>query len=374
MQTAQDLTPMAQDLTLLNGGVEAFPRMVLAIEQARESVQLEMYLFRLDATGRRFVAALSAAAARGVAVRVSLDGWGSSKDAREIKAKLVAAGCAVSIHAWRWWFLLRALARNHRKLLLVDDRVAFVGGINVGDEYGVHGGAVGWADLAAEIRGGACTRLARELRHERVREPQGAIRIHLANRGGGWRLRRRYLRAFRGARNSIQLAQGYFLPNRPVLRALIDAVRRGVEVEVLLPAHSDVPFARLAMRYVYAPLLAGGVRIREWNRSVLHAKAAVIDGRKLLVGSFNLEPLSLITMDALVEADDAGAAAQGVRWMREHFALARPVEQGQLAGAAPLSWLRSVLATLLGGARHLLEQLLVRNRERRLGRGHRERS
>jgi cardiolipin synthase len=159
-----------------------------------------------------------------------------------------------------------------------------------------------------------------------------------------------------------------------VLRALIDAVRRGVEVEVLLPAHSDVPFARLAMRYVYAPLLAGGVRIREWNRSVLHAKAAVIDGRKLLVGSFNLEPLSLITMDALVEADDAGAAAQGVRWMREHFALARPVEQGQLAGAAPLSWLRSVLATLLGGARHLLEQLLVRNRERRLGRGHRERS
>jgi len=87
----------AQDLTLLDGGAEAFPRMVLAIEQARESVQLEMYLFRLDATGRRFVAALSAAAARGVTVRVSLDGWGSSQDAREIKAELVAAGCAVSI-------------------------------------------------------------------------------------------------------------------------------------------------------------------------------------------------------------------------------------------------------------------------------------
>jgi hypothetical protein len=86
----------AQDLTLLDGGAEAFPRMVLAIEQARESVQLEMYLFRLDATGRRFVAALSAAAARGVTVRVSLDGWGSSQDAREIKAELVAAGCAVS--------------------------------------------------------------------------------------------------------------------------------------------------------------------------------------------------------------------------------------------------------------------------------------
>src|SRR2546428_10296482 len=190
----------AQDLTLLDGGVEAFPRMVLAIEQARKTVQLEMYLFRLDATGRCFAAALSAAAARGVAVRVSLDGWGSSQDAREIEAELVGAGCTVSIQAWRWWFLRRALARNHRKLLLVDERVAFVGGINVGDEYGVDGGAVGWADLAAEIRGDACTRLARELRRERVREPQGAIRIHPANRGGAGGPTRRYPRALRRAR------------------------------------------------------------------------------------------------------------------------------------------------------------------------------
>jgi cardiolipin synthase len=363
----------AQDLTLLDGGVEAFPRMVLAIEQARQTVQLEMYLFRLDVTGRCFVAALSAAAERGVKVRVALDGWGSSQDAREIKATLVAASCEVSIHAWRWWFLRRALARNHRKLLLVDDRVAFVGGINVGDEYGVDGGALGWADLAAEIRGDACKRLVRELRRESVREPPGAIRVHLANRGGGWRLRRRYLEAFRGARTSIQLAQGYFLPNRQMLRALIDAARRGVDVSVLLPARSDVAFARLAMRYVYAPLLAGGVHIREWSHSVLHAKAAVIDGRKLLVGSLNLEPLSLISMEALVEADDADAAAQGERWMHKHFALARGVERGHLVDAGPLRWLRSLIAALLGSVRHSLERLLLRNRER-LGRGLRRRS
>ena len=350
---------MTQELTLLDGGVEAFPRMVEAIEQARSSVVLEMYLFRLDATGHRFVAALSDAAARGVEVRVSLDGWGSSQDAHEIKAALSASGCTVRIHAWRWWLLLRALARNHRKLLLVDESVAFVGGINVGDEYGVDGGAAGWADLAVEIRGTVCARLARKLRRERVLEPQGVTRVHLANRGGGWRLRRRYLEAFRGARTSIHLAQGYFLPNRQMLRALTDAVRRGVEVSVLLPAHTDVPLARLAMRYVYAPLLAGGVRIREWNRSVLHAKAAVIDGRKLLVGSFNLEPLSLISMEALVEADDAGAAAQGDRWMREHFALA--VEQGQ---EARISWVRGLLATLLGWMRYWLERILLRNRER----------
>lgn len=368
-----DATEKANDLLLLDGGVEAFPRMVLAIEQARETVLLEMYLFRLDATGRCFVAALSAAAGRGVRVRVSLDGWGSSQDAREIEERLAAAGCEVTIHAWRWWFLRRALARNHRKLLLVDEQVAFVGGINVGDEYGVDGGVAGWADLAAELRGNACKRLARELRRERVQDPPEAIRVHLANRGGGWRLRRRYLEAFRGARTSIHLAQGYFLPNRQTLRALIDAARRGVEVSVLLPAHSDIPFATLAMRYVCAPLLAAGVCISEWHLSVLHAKAAVIDGRKLLVGSFNLEPLSLISMEALVEADDRGAAAQGERWMREHFRLAKAVEQGQLADAGRLRWLRSLLAAVLGSLRGLLERNLVRNRER-LGRGLRERS
>ena len=161
----------AQDLTLLDGGVQAFPRMVLAIEQARQTVHLEMYLFRLDVTGRYFVAALSAAAERGVKVRVALDGWGSSQDAREIKATLAAAGCEVSIHAWRWWLLRRALARNHRKLLLVDDRVAFVGGINVADEYGIDGGALGWADLTAEIRGNACKRFVRELRTSRSHAP-----------------------------------------------------------------------------------------------------------------------------------------------------------------------------------------------------------
>src|SRR5260370_36502422 len=110
------------------------------------------------------------------------------------------------------------------------------------------------------------------------------------------------------------------MATRQRLRAMIVEAGGGVEVSVLWAAHSDVPFARLAMRYVYAPLLAGGVRIREWNRSVLHAKAAVIDGRKLLVGSFNLEPLSLITMDTLAEADDAGAPAQGARSMRSSLA------------------------------------------------------
>src|SRR5260370_37966725 len=107
-----------------------------------------MYLFRLDATGRRFVAALSAAAARGVTVRVSLDGWGSSQDAREIKAELVAAGCAVSIQAWRGWVLPRALARNHRKLLLLAERVPIAGGIHGGGEDSGDGGAVRCADLA----------------------------------------------------------------------------------------------------------------------------------------------------------------------------------------------------------------------------------
>jgi cardiolipin synthase len=126
------------------------------------------------------------------------------------------------------------------------------------------------------------------------------------------------------------------------------------------------------MRYVYPPLLGAGVHIREWTRSVLHAKAAVVDGRKLLVGSINLDPLSLVAMEALVEADHDGAAALGESWMQHHFALAAAVEVDSRSPAGMSTWIPSLLATVLGWARRWLERLLVRNRER-LGRGMRER-
>ena len=306
------------DLILLDGGTEAYPRMLAAIERARRVIHLEVFLFRHDGVGQRFEAALAAAAGRGVSVRVVLDGWGSAIDGRSLAARLSAAGCEVRIHH-RLRSLLRArFQRNHRKLLAVDDEVAFVGGINIGDEY--DGARV---DLAVELHGPAVSLLWAALRGDPP--GQGKLRILLSGAGGSWALRRRYLKAIHNARDHVALAHGYFLPDPLLLRALARAARRGVRVTVLVGASSDVWFTRLATRQLYRQLLAAGVEVREHRRSTLHAKAAVIDAKKLLVGSFNLDPASLFNLEALVEADDGAAAAQGEEWMRRQVDAAHPI-------------------------------------------------
>jgi len=297
--------------------------MLAAIEAARETVYLEVYLFRRDGTGTRFLRALGDAARRGVRVQIVADGWGSLRDGRAVAAELRRAGCEVRIHnRLRALFLGRA-GRNHRKLLLVDRSVAFVGGINIADEYGADA-RTAWADLAVLVRGPACARLAAELRGERV-PAGGAVRIHLSGVGRGYRLRRRYLKAFRRAKERIDLAHGYFLPDAQVLRALTRAARRGVQVTVLLAGRTDISFTRIATRYLYRQLLGAGIHIREWTSSVLHAKAAVVDGATFLVGSFNLDPLSLTMMEVLVEVHDRAIARLGEEWMRLHEAASREI-------------------------------------------------
>jgi cardiolipin synthase len=216
--------------------------------------------------------------------------------------------------------LIGRLTRNHRKVLLVDDEVAFVGGINIGDENLGAPGRVGWADLALEIRGPQCAALGHRIRREPHPPVVSAVRIHLSSLGGGWRLRRTYMRAFAGASRRIRIAHGYFLPDAKMIRALVAAARRGVEVRLLLAGHSDVPFARAATRSLYRRLLPAGVRIHEWTDSVLHAKLATIDGRCLLAGSFNLDPLSLANLETLVEVDDPRTVAEGDAWIQRRLA------------------------------------------------------
>ena len=138
-------------------------------------------------------------------------------------------------------------------------------------------------------------------------------------------MRRRYLKAFASARQRIDVAHGYFLPDPGVVRAITVAARRGVQVRLLLAGRSDVPFARAATRSLYRQLLAAGVTIREWSGSVLHAKVATVDGRRLLVGSFNLDPFSLANLEALVEVDDTPVVEQGEAWIQDHFARSRSI-------------------------------------------------
>jgi cardiolipin synthase len=156
-------------------------------------------------------------------------------------------------------------------------------------------------------------------------------------------LLRRYVRALARATHQVLLAHAYFLPNRRVIRALTSAARRGVRVVLLLPGASDVPFARAASRRLYRKFLASGVEVYEWNRSVLHAKAAAIDGRIFLVGSFNLDPLSLANLEALVEVRDPQAVREGEQWIQAKLAGALRVGADALARPALQQWAADVV-------------------------------
>ncbi len=334
--------PAAHSVRLLDGGAEAYPRMLAAIGSARQAVHLEVYQYDLDATGDRFADALAAAARRGVRVRVVVDGVGSAFDGRSLAAQLRSAGADASIYHPLSALLLGRFRRDHRKLLLVDGEVAFLGGINIGDAY--VGAEAPWADLAAEVRGPVCAWLADRLRRRRGSPPPGPVRVWVSGRGGGRRLRRRYLKAIGAARRSVLIAHGYFLPDRRLVRSITAAARRGVEVTLLLAGRSDIRFARAATRRLHARLLRAGVHIHEWDRSVLHAKVAAMDGERLLLGSFNLDPLSLANLESLLEVHDPEVAREGAAWIERHLATARPVGAPEAAG--PGRWRRAALDAL----------------------------
>ena len=332
-----------ESVDLLDGGGQAYPRMLGAIAQAQRSIHLEVYAFAPEGVGARFVEALGQAAGRGVDVQVQIDGWGSSRGGLVVADALRAVGCAVRIYNRMLALLIGRFGRNHRKILLIDDEVAFLGGINIGDENLDEGVRLAWADLALEIRGPQCAHLGQMIRGEPHRSVDSALRLYLSGLGGGWRLRRRYLKAFAMARQRIHVAHGYFLPDHGIVHAITSAARRGVEVHLLLAGRSDVPLARAATRSLYRRLMRAGVLIHEWNGSVLHAKVATVDGRRLLVGSFNLDPLSLANLETLVEVTDSHLVAQGEAWIQDHFARSRAMTSVEAS-----TWLHRWLFDPLG--------------------------
>ena len=361
--------PIANEsVALLDGGREAFPRMLEAIERASQSIHLEVYTFSREGIGEEFLAALGGAARRGVRVTVILDGWGSALDGRYVQALLEADGCEVRIYHPVTSLLVGRFRRDHRKILLVDGEMAFLGGVNISDEYGHTGPGHApeieerdpdWLDLAVEVRGRAAVWLDRRLRGERRTQPAGPVHIHLSGIGGGRPLRRRYLKAIGAARREVLLAHGYFIPDRRFVRSLTAAARRGVRVTLLLAGRSDLLLARPATRRLYHQFLRAGVRIHEWTRSVHHAKAAVVDEFRFLVGSFNLEPFSLSNLEALVEVEDAAVAAAGKAWIATRVAEAREVVLADLSGRSPLQrWLLDAIGLFAARAAEAIGRIL----------------
>ena len=323
---------------LLRNGSSAFPEMLRAIGEAKQQILLEMYWFGSDQIGRKFAAALAAAAQRGVEVAIIFDAVGSVGASDEMFAELERAGAQViefnPIAPWKHRFRLSRLTRrDHRKILVVDGRFGFTGGINIADFWlSLDEGGGGWRDDMVRIEGPAVAGLrdcfaqvwGRLRGHELSlvgfpRLPAGAFR---PGRGQAVRvlgqhyfrtrheISRSYVYYLRAATKRIFIANSYFVPDGRVLRALKRAARRGVDVRIVVPGQSDVDIVRHASRAVWGRLLRAGVRIFEWDESVLHTKSAVIDSSWSTIGTFNFDYLSLqMNLEVNVSVLDARFAA-----------------------------------------------------------------
>ena len=300
-------------LELLVGGETAYPLMLEAIAAARRTVYLESYLWQDDVIGRRFADALIDAASRGAQVCAVRDAVGSYGFAGALESRLRASGVRVAeFHPMSPFGRRPGLAvRDHRKLLVVDGEVAFLGGMNIGDDYAPHTwGGKGFYDVHLRLRGpevATCDRLFavawRYVTGERLGPRQvfpevesGGARVQVMafdSRRSRRLIRIHYEHALKRARRSIVILAAYFIPDRGLRAILRKAVGRGVEVRVLLPYANDVAMVQYASRFTYASLLRAGVQLYEWLPGMVHAKAMAVDGRWLAVGSYNLDQRSL---------------------------------------------------------------------------------
>ena len=299
-------------LTLLRDGREAYPAMLAAIESAKNSVHLETYILRDDKTGRRFSDVLCAKAQSGVDVRLIFDAVGSIHLPSRFIQKLRNHGVRVLEyrpvapwrHRWGW------SRRDHRKILVVDGRTGFAGGLNIADDYAAkEEGGSGWRDTHVRIDGPAAYDLERLFRSVWFKETgrwfasdsdlgfkPGEARVQVAanqeflNR---FLIRRSYLYAIGRAQKRILIANAYFIPDRRIRKALYDARARGVDVRVLVPTASDAPPVDYASRRLFSRHMANGLKLYRWPGPVLHAKTMTVDGIWSAVGSYNFTHRSL---------------------------------------------------------------------------------
>ena len=320
---------------VLRDGGENYAAWEAAIRSARRTIHLEMYIVHRDAVGRRFVDLLAAKAREGVTVRVIYDWFGcgigpvmglfdpirqAGGDVRVFNPPTIS-----SMFGW--------LRRDHRKALVVDGQVAFIGGLCLGQAWEGTRGVEPWRDTAMELRGPAVAHVERAFAESWVHVGGSPLDVDVPDAGavpqaGDVDVRLIVTEPFTAsmfrldllvtamARKRLWIADAYFIGHGPFADALCQAARDGVDVRLLLPHGSDVGWTVPVARSLYRSLLAGGVRVYEWTGSMMHAKTAVADSRWARIGSTNMNFNSWLgNWELDVAIEDAGVAAT----MEAHF-------------------------------------------------------
>ncbi|PRX97789.1 phospholipase D-like domain-containing protein [Allonocardiopsis opalescens] len=320
-------------------GEDLFADMLDAIRNARERVLFESYIFKGDQTGRAFKRALIEAAERGVEVFVIYDGFANLVVPRSF-FRFPPSVHVIEYPTFRPGVLLlnvRKSGRDHRKILVVDGEVGFVGGFNVGSAY-----ATEWRDTHLRLTGPSVWELENAF-NDFWNSNRAEHQPRLADAGATtwtaeirthrnvpelliYPIRAMYLEAIDRAREHIYITQAYFIPDREIRRALVSAARRGVAVHILLPEVSNHVIADWLSRGFYSTLLRGGVNLWLYQNAMVHAKTATIDGRWSTIGTANVDRLSLTgNYEINVEIFDEGVAAHLEKVFANDIGNARPL-------------------------------------------------
>lgn len=322
-------------IILLQNGEAYFPVLELALDEATHEIFLESYIFENDHTGRRIAEALRRAALRGVTTYMLIDGFGSNNLPKTMIDYLKEAGVMVLKFRPKispWTFRRRRLRRLHRKIVVIDGKLAFVGGINIIDDMDLPDQDFPRFDYAVSVEGplvkeihDSCRRLwLRVIRSRRLYltwdrnkhkvaaapspKPAGHMQATFLVRDN-FRHRRdienAYLNAISQAKTEIILANAYFLPGLNFRHALVAASKRGVRVVLILQGKIEYRLAYYASRALFGNFLEAGIEVYEYHQSILHAKVGVIDNHWATVGSSNIDPFSLLlSLEANIVIDD----------------------------------------------------------------------
>ncbi len=325
-------------IQLLTSGKEYFPALIAAIDSAKQSIYLQTYIYEVDKAGISIGNALKQAAQRGVAVNILLDGFGCKDMPNAYLKALENADVQVLFYRPKispWTLKKNRLRRLHRKIAVIDSKIAFVGGINIIDDNNVPDNTPPRIDYAVRIEGTLLPSIAASVDKLWRRMALTRLNLTFSNKTSAKNnlkptaikgisaafilrdnvLHRRdienaYLSAINAAKSEIIIANAYFVPGRRFRQALLSAARRGVKIELLLQGRMEY-FLMFATHAFYSLFLKNGVQIYEYRKSFMHCKVAVIDGYWATVGSSNIDPFSmLLAREANIVVQDKAFASE----------------------------------------------------------------
>ena len=310
MEIEKVIVPKNKTLTLVHSGEDYFNRLEHIILQSEFEIHIQTYIFEYDTIGKKIIDALLVAASRKVRIYILIDGFGSFNFPDSIINKLKDKG--INIRFFSPFFSANSFylgRRLHHKIVVSDSKIALIGGINIADKYLGTAKNLPWLDYAIVFNDKNCAKLLSQLCYSiyfKKKQNDGIeIKTYLSDfefstiqvDQNDWLKRKNeigtsYIDSICNAKEEIVFVGSYFLPGKKLLRALKTASKNKVKIKLILSGISDLPMARRASCYLYAKLLRYNIELYEWEKSVLHGKAAVIDHQWTTVGSFNLNNLS----------------------------------------------------------------------------------